>query len=554
MKLPIVLATCCLFLVLTVSAVQNEASSTPEASNNSASTTTPATSRTPDMFPLAERCAACHDNIKAEDGSTYSYVADWHQNVHSQSSLDPLFLAVARTETLILPEASELVQGVCASCHLPMADIAAQSLGTSRAFLDNAALSDDELYALYKDGDSCMICHQLTTAEVPGNESFRESPFSINMTPPEPGDTRNLYSYYDLADEGKAMMERTLGYDTVQERAIRLPVACSPCHTLYTTSFTVEGEPTGLLLPEQVTMMEWTYSGYWNTSCQSCHMPVAARSGMFSNREVTDAKVGQVRAHTFLGANSYLLRLNNDEYGPFDQGIEQIEGYLQTQTASLNFNRKIEENPDGSGLLSLNVIVSSTTGHKFPSGFPSRRAWIHVKVLDEAGDVIYESGAYNDEGMILDNDGDLQKGEFEPHYSVIDQPGQVQIYESVMMDSNDKATTYLLQGVYYGKDNRILPSGMNKKSAPEDCAVIGDAEDDKDFTSGSDMVRYLIQLPEGTGELTVEVELLYQTVGYRFLKNLEDYPSDEQQALAELLEDNPNIPVLVASKTTTLSR
>ena len=560
MRLQLALATCCLFLVLTAGAIQNETSTTPETattpetSTNSASSTTSTLPGTPEIFPLAERCAGCHDNIEAEDDSRHSYVADWHQNVHSQSSLDPLFLAVARTETLILPEASEEIQGVCASCHLPMADLAAQSQGTSRAFLDKAALSDDELYALYAEGDSCMICHQLTTAEVPGNESYRESLFSINLSPIEPDGMRTLYSFYDLGDEGKAMMERALGYESAQEKEIHQNSICSPCHTLYTDSFSVEGEPTGIQLPEQVTMMEWDSSGYGNPTCQSCHMPLLTRSGVFSNREVADAVVGQVRAHTFLGANSYLLRLNNDEQGFFDQGIEQTEEFLQTQTAYLGLNRKVEENPDGSGLLALDVRISSMVNHKFPTGFPSRRAWIHVKVLDEAGNIIYESGAYDDEGKILDNDGDLQKGEFEPHYDIIDQPGQVQIYEAVMIDSNGKATTYLLQGVYYGKDNRLLSTGFDKSVAPDDCAVMGDAKDDGNFTAGKDTVHYRITLPEGTGEVTIEVELLYQTVGYRFLKNLEDYPSAEQQALAELLEDNPNTPSLITSKTVTVNR
>ena len=560
MKLRLVLTTCCLFLVFLACAVQNEglaAAASPATAGSTESSDPsedPVSSLTPAQFPLATSCISCHDNIQATDDSTYSLVKDWQQSVHAQSALDPLFLAVARSETMIHPDASEAIQGVCAACHLPMADFNAQSLDVSQAFLDNSALSNNEFYALYAEGDSCMICHQLTLKDIPDNVSFRGSELSIDLSQAEPGDLRSLYSYFSLNENGQSLMKKVLGYTSVREQAMRKDSTCIPCHTLYTDSFTVEGEPTGIQLPEQVTELEWSNSGYWDQPCISCHMPLITDYGALSNREIADAVHGWIYGHTFPGANAYVLRLNDDEDGSLEQGITQTEEFLQTQTAKLSLSGEIDQNVDGSSLLALDVRVNSITGHKFPTGFPSRRAWIHVKVLDEAGKVIYESGAYDDEGKILDNDGDLQKGEFEPHYDVIDQPGQVQIYESVMIDSNGKATTNLLEGVYYGKDNRLLPFSFKKQSAPSDCAVVGDAADDDDFIGGSDTVHYRITLPEGTGEVTIEVELLYQTVGYRFLENLNDYPSDELEALTGLVQQNPNTPSLVASKELLLSR
>ena len=546
----ILLAILCLFLVLAACAQQN---GTPENIDRPETPKTPDTSisqvsyPTPDMFPLAENCIGCHDNIKNADGSTYSYVEDWYQSIHAQSALDPLFLAVARAETMHLPEASELIQGVCAACHLPMADFTAQSTGASQAFLDNAARSNHELYALYKDGDSCMICHQLTSKDIPGYESYRGSQFSIDLGTPKAGDLRTIYSFYDLSDDGQTFMMKSMGYQSVQDEEIRSAKSnCSPCHTLYTDSFTVEGVPTGKQLPEQVTALEWDMSGFWNSSCQSCHMPlIVARDGALSNREVADAVKGGIREHSFLGANAFILRLLNDKFGALDQAIVQSRAYLETETARLKLSGKVEQGADGSDILALNVSIENLVGHKFPTGFPSRRAWLYVKVLDEAGNVIYESGAYNSKGMILDNDGDLKKGEFEPHYNVIDQPGQVQIYESVMIDSNGKATTNLLQGIYYGKDNRLIPRGFDKRTAHVDCAVVGDAMVDPDFVGGSDTVHYLIPIPAGSGKLTIEVEFLYQSVSYRFLENLKESPSAEQQILEELVEKNPNIPELV---------
>jgi len=540
-KSGLVIATSCLFLVLFACAQQG--TTTPDPPK----TTSPYA--TPEMFPLAASCAGCHDGIVANDGSTYSYVEDWKQNAHALSAVDPLFLAVARAETMSLPGAEELIQSVCAACHLPMADFAAQSMGMSQAFLDNAASPGHDLHSLYKDGDSCMICHQLTSKKIKGNVSFRDTTMSIDLSKAQAGELRSMYGQYKLNDEGQSIMKSVLGYESVQSHAIHGELICDACHTLYTDSFTVEGVPTGKQLPEQVTVLEWNSSSYWNIrSCQACHMPVITDSGTLSNRAIANAIQGQINAHTFVGSNSYLLRLLNDRFGSLDQGIANNDDYLLEETALLTLDGNIRQNADGSSLLALDVRVGSITGHKFPTGFPSRRAWIHVKVLDETGRVIFESGAYNNEGMILDNNGDLKKGEFEPHYDVINQPGQVQIYEAVMIDSNGKATTNLLHGIYYGKDNRLLPSGFNKNTVDPDCAVIGDAMDDPDFVGGSDIVHYLIQLPEGVSTVTIEVEFLYQTVSYRFLENLKDYPSAEQQALEELVKQTPNLPSLVASK------
>ena len=557
MKLRLALTIALLLVVLTACAAQNEA---PEGTGPDGEAETPTATdptMTPALFPLAASCSSCHDGIQAADGTMYGYVQDWEQGAHAHSATDPLFQAVARSETIDHAADGDAIQGVCASCHLPMADLMAQSLGLSQTFLDDAVQPSSDLHDLYADGDSCMICHQLSEADTPGNVSFLGSYLSINLDTPQAGQLRTLTTYRGISDDGKSLMQRFLGYDSVPDQAIRNGTVCEPCHTLYTNSYTVEGEPTGKQLPEQVTYLEWaniSSSTYNSQPCFFCHMPMVTNSGLRSNREVTDAIRGSINQHTFLGSNSYLMRLKNDLDGTFDRGVEINEASLQKDTATIAANGKIELNDDGSEVMSLDVRVISKVGHKFPTGFPSRRAWLHVTVKDAAGNVVYESGAYDGAGMIVDNDGDLQKGQFEPHYNVIDQVGQVQIYESVMMDSNGNATTRLLQGVSYAKDNRLLPTGYNMEGAPEDCAVIGVPADDIDFRSGSDTVHYRIGLPAGLENVTVEVELLYQTVGYRFLESLKDYPGAEQDTLAALVGQNPNLPVVVTTREAMLTR
>ncbi|MDR0514698.1 MAG: cytochrome c family protein [Coriobacteriaceae bacterium] len=528
------------------------------------------------MFPLASECAECHDGVTAPDGSQYSFVEDWRNSTHAQSALDPYFMAVARSETLLLPEAGSLIQETCASCHLPMADLSAQAAGLSRDFLDNASLPTQGLYSRYAEGVSCMLCHQLTEVEAPSATAFRESRLFIDLSTRTKGQSsglRTLYGYHEIGEAGNQAMRDAFGYQSAQSDAERKSLICKVCHTLYTDSFTVEGEPLGSMLPEQVTATEWLHSSLADQSCQSCHMPAISASGPFSNNEGEGQAQGRIGSHGFFGANAYLMELNNDGFGPFDKGIQDISDFLQERTVRISLSGDILQGPlevpglpegglpqapglsfqdDGegqdAGVLQIEARIDSVVGHKFPTGFPSRRAWLHVTVRDQGGTVVFESGAWDETGRILDDEGDFAPGSFEPHYQVIDAPGQVQVYESVMMDSEGKATTNLLQGVCYAKDNRILPPGFDKASAASDIAVVGGAFRDADFIGGGDVTIYRIPA-DPKGSYTVEVDLLYQAIAYRYLKGLEERPSAEQQLLAEKAGQVPEQPLKVASQT-----
>ena len=70
---------------------------------------------------------------------------------------------------------------------------------------------------------------------------------------------------------------------------------------------------------------------------------------------------------------------------------------------------------------------------------------------------------------------------FEPHYRRIDRSDEVEIYEEIMGDSQGHVTTGLLNAVGYLKDNRLLPSGFDKRTAEHNIAVIGDAADRSRF-------------------------------------------------------------------------
>jgi hypothetical protein len=199
------------------------------------------------------------------------------------------------------------------------------------------------------------------------------------------------------------------------------------------------------------------------------------------------------------------------------------ERQLRTDTATL---RIADARRIGSSAM-FTVIVENLTGHKLPTGYPSRRAWLHVIARDATGQVLFESGAVAPTGAIAGNANDEDAARYEPHYAEIRSGDQVQIYESVMVDLKGTPTTGLLQGVRYIKDNRLLPRGFDKSTAPADVAVHGAATGDPDFQSGGDRVRYAIDVSKAQAAITLEAELRFQTISFRWARNLGTYAAVE---------------------------
>jgi len=197
---------------------------------------------------------------------------------------------------------------------------------------------------------------------------------------------------------------------------------------------------------------------------------------------------------------------------------------LQSKTAQI----AIDNASVAAGRLQADITVQNLSGHKFPTAYPSRRVWLHVTVKDRNGATVFESGALDPTGLIRGNDNDADATKYEPHYTEITAPDQVQIYEDIMVDQTGKLTTGLLSAVRYVKDNRLLPRGFNKQKADAEIAVQGTATQDQDFVAGGDKIRYSANLAANAqGPFQVEAELWFQPIGYRWANNLKPYNAEE---------------------------
>jgi hypothetical protein len=325
-------------------------------------------------------------------------------------------------------------------------------------------------------------------------------------------------------------MHSVTGAEPIEGKHVQQSELCATCHTLITEAFGPDGAVIGSI-PEQVPYQEWRHSAFKDErSCQSCHMP------RFEQPIPVTSVLGEAREglsrHTFIGGNFFMLRMLNgfrNELGVRAQPAELEASakatlrQLQQDSATVGIARAVSANDH----VDLDIDVRNITGHKLPSGYPSRRAWLHLTLRDASGRLVFESGAIGPDGRIAGNDADADGGAFEPHYEQIEQPDQVQIYESVMEDRAGKPTTGLLQAVAFAKDNRLLPRGFDKTTADADIAVRGGALQDPDFAGGGDRVRFRIATVGMRGPFTAAVELRYQPIAYRWAHNLGTYAAPE---------------------------
>jgi hypothetical protein len=259
--------------------------------------------------------------------------------------------------------------------------------------------------------------------------------------------------------------------------------------------------------------------------------------------------------HTFLGGNFFMLRMLNryrDQLGvlapshELDAAARATLRQLEAETASVG----IASARMVGGQLETDVTVRNLTGHKLPTGYPSRRVWLHVTVRDASQRVVFESGAVGADGRIAGNDNDIDGGRIEPHYEQIRSDGDVQIYESVMGRPDGRVTTGLLQATQFLKDNRLLPRGFDKATADSDIAVRGEAAGDPDFVAEGDLVRYAVPIGGAAGPFRVDVELRYQPIAFRWAANLREYDAAEPRRFVAYYESMASSSSAVLSRAT----
>lgn len=483
-------------------------------------------------FRLSAECMACHNGLTTPSGEDVSIGSTWRASMMAHAARDPYWHAGVRREVTDHPREQAAIENECSRCHMPMAHVQTHALGRQQSVFANlpvvggAGRGADPFAA---DGVSCALCHQIANDRLGQKSSFTGG-FSVDTSTPI--EKRQMFGPFDVDGGHTALMRSATGFVPTKATHIQQSEVCATCHTLYTHTLNAAGEAIKEF-PEQVPYQEWLQSEFRDTqSCQSCHMPVVEQPTPIASVR-GDAREGFSR-HDFRGANFLMLSVLNRfraDLGvvarptEMDAAIARTKAYLQTSAATVSLARMELVG----GRIEADVIVRNLAGHKLPTAYPSRRVWLRVTVQDGQGRVVFSSGQVEPTGAIAGNDNDLDGARFEPHYREIRSQDQVQIYEVIMGTQAGAVTTGLLSSFSYLKDNRVTPRGFDKRVVPEDVAVHGDALDDPDFVAGEDRVRYAIDVAGAQGPFTVEAQLWYQSIAYRWAQNLRGYAAAEPQ-------------------------
>ncbi|MGB5492039.1 MAG: hypothetical protein WBM76_14530 [Woeseiaceae bacterium] len=472
-----------------------------------------------DHFSGSENCAVCHDGLNDAAGTDVSIVADWQASMMANSSRDPFWRAKVASEIRRNPGIASEIEATCSRCHAPMAHVEAIFATTEATLFDDGVLHpDNPLFDAAADGVSCTLCHQIEDSAVLGTATGFSGGFEI---PFNFGADRELYGQY--ANPLQMPMVNQVAFTPVGSPHISESEVCATCHNLSTPVVDASGNLSGAFFPEQMVYTEWENSGFTATqSCVSCHMQTVSGDVRIATRPMNGLNPRpDFSRHQFVGGNTYMLDLvarNSTELQVTATGFETLVDEtlnLLGTAASLDVEAVARDGDD----FVFTVRVTNLAGHKFPTSYPSRRAWLHVTVTDAAGAVVFESGAIDGAGRIAGVNSDADVTDYERHHRTISSSEQVQVYETIMEDQDSRLTYTLLEAASYRKDNRLLPNGMDKAAVPATIRPRGDAFTDPDFVDGGDLVDYRIS-GLNAGDMTIRAELNYQVLTFAHAEDL----------------------------------
>lgn len=500
------------------------------------------------IFLHSSECSGCHGfdpaGIASVDtfGNDINIFDDWRASMLGLSAVDPYWKAKVAHETWLFPNQKEDIEETCLKCHAPM--------GHYEAFFngDNYLMEDFHGDSLGMDGVSCMSCHSIDSKNL-GQGFNGDLTLDTN---------RVAYGPYPSPFEGP--MTTFVGVEPKYSFHVFDAGMCADCHTLVTKSIGVDGNYTGETFVEQATYHEWLNSVYAQTgvTCQQCHMeqlmqPIVIASGING----LPPRNFIYRKHGFSGPNKQMLQAiqQNLNYlgldipdSLFDESISRSEELLGQRTADLKLSAHQNEDQ-----ILIDLNIQNKAGHKFPSGYPARRAYVEFIVESSSGDTLFHSGKRKNHRLVQTDTP------YEIHHDTITAEDQVQIYQMVVEDNAGQVTSSLTGAYATVKDNRIPPEGFSTNSSVYDTTkIVGEALFDGNFNldsigeegTGADQITMKLNMQDflnrGFNTLNISTNLWYESIPQEDLEGIFSAGLPSSDTLGRVLEGN-YFPVLVAS-------
>ncbi len=494
------------------------------------------------FFATGGRCGGCHGHdpngvsLISANGTDVNIMDGWQGTMMANAAKDPFWRAKVSHEILVNPGLQVAIEDKCTSCHAPLGRATAHMFGQPNYAM--ASLPNDS-FGL--DGVNCSACHQQVDSLL--------GAFSGNLNYTQKvvyGPVENPYS---------AVMEFFVEFTPVYSVKTKESIWCAACHSLITSTVDLAGVPTGGSFVEQATYHEWKNSIYSTNGieCQTCHMPSIPDTIKLATDYPFVPGRSPFSQHVLVGGNAFMLKLmqgNMTAVGAtcepwnFDTTINRTIRYLRDSTCDMH----VVQTARSIDTVYYDVKLDNKAGHKFPSGYPSRVAWLQFVVTDNLGDTLYKSGLQDAFGNIIGRDAG-----FEPHHNVCYTNNDVQIYEMVMGDVVNNPTTVLERADTCLKDNRLCPKGFSTSHPSYDTTQIVGVVNDPDFNyagategTGGDIVHYHVYLNGYGGPLNISTKLYYTSVPRQWLSEMFTFSSPEITAFQGMYNTADQTPMLVA--------
>ena len=508
-----------------------------------------------DRFATSGQCGQCHfagpETTAMHDaaGNDVSPVYLWRSSMMAFAARDPYYLAVFGEELGKNPGREAFVEQTCTRCHAPAGSEEQAQSGGHLTF-DALVAGDGKEGNLARDGVTCTLCHQIADENLGKASSFGGG-FVI-------GYEREIFGPHLVPKVDP--MQLIVNYTPTASTHITQSEVCATCHTVL-VPIMKGAEHVGDFL-EQAPYLEWNNSTFSpGVPCGTCHMPtrddmkaeISSPIAKFPEGLGARTPYGQ---HRFSGGNAYMLRIlaDNIEWTGATVAPEELEQAAARAEEHITTGAVVEilSTSIAGSTLAVEVQVENHAGHKFPTGYPSRRAWIHLRAEGAGGEVLFESGAFDAAGALVDRAGErLDRPELVfPHLDRITKESEVQVYEAVAMDAAGAPTHRPLASVGFVKDNRILPLGWSSADPWIDWIRAVGVSGDDTFQAGSDRVTY--EIPGGAAVRRVTVELLYQTVRPDELHALSRVPVPAAVRFSGMASARPPVPTVAAQATVDL--
>jgi hypothetical protein len=488
-----------------------------------------------DRFVDAETCAQCHligdasPVLHDATGANVSPVLLWRSSMMGLAARDPYYLA-AFSEELAAGADRASTEKLCTRCHGP-AGAEETAAANHHIGFDELVAGTDPAALLARGGVTCTACHQIGASNL-GDETSFNGGFTI-------GYGRALYGRY--TDPLVSPMQLIVNYTPTLGAHITSSALCGTCHTVI-----VGG------LAEQATYLEWRSSGFVgkNVQCADCHVPTVDDLGAPIATAIASYPSGiaarqPVGKHVFVGGNSYMLSVLADavDWSGANVDASELVAASNRDAAHLATAAKlsvVDAHREGTTAV-VTIRVENQTGHKLPTGYPSRRMWLHVTARSGSS-IVFESGATDATGALVDAAGTPLPAQ--PHRDVIEAGDEVQVWEAQMVDAKGTPTHRALAATGYGKDDRILPMGWAPKATDAGRVASFGTAGDTSFVAGADDVTY--RIANAAANVALAIDLSYQSTRPDIVDALDAARTPAGTKFSDLARARPDVPVVIA--------